>query len=59
MSYHSMEEMFKNLGNVISKQIIGSFATVIKLGLDDYDKLDVKVGDRVSLEIQRKEVAFP
>ena len=35
-SFQSMNEMVKNLSNIFSKQMMGGFATVIKLGLDEY-----------------------
>ena len=57
--FGSMDDMFRNLGRVISKQMMGGFATVIKLGLDEYEKLDIKVGDRVSLEINKIQVGYP
>jgi hypothetical protein len=45
--------MLKNFGNVISKQMIGSFATIIKITLNEYEKCDFRVGDRVSVEISK------
>jgi hypothetical protein len=59
MTFTSMNDMFKNLGNVLSKQMMGSFATVIKLSLDEYEKLDFKVGDRVSVEIDKTQIGIP
>ncbi len=59
MTFTSMNDMFKNLGNVLSKQMMGSFATVIKLSLDEYEKLDFKVGDRVSIEIDKTQISIP
>lgn len=58
-SFQSMDDMFKNLGSVLSKQMLGGFATVIKLGLDEYETLDIKVGDRVSLELDKTSVGIP
>ena len=57
-SFTSIEDMFKNLGPAISRQMFGGFATVIKLGLDEYEKLDVKVGDRISIDIQKVHVGI-
>ena len=54
-----MDDMFKNLGNVIAKQMMGGFATVIKLSLNEYEKLDFKVGDRVSVEIDKTQIGVP
>jgi hypothetical protein len=59
VAFTSMNDMFKNLGNVLSKQMMGSFATVIKLSLDEYEKLDFKVGDRVSVEIDKTQISIP
>jgi hypothetical protein len=56
VTFTSMNDMFKNLGNVLSKQMMGSFATVIKISLDEYEKLDFKVGDRVSVEINKIQI---
>jgi len=53
VSFTSMNDMLKNFGNVISKQMMGSFATIIKITLNEYEKCDFKVGDRVSLEINK------
>ena len=57
-SFNYPEDIFNNLGNVISKQFMGSFATVIKLSLDEYEKLDVKVGDRISIDINKIQVVI-
>jgi len=51
--------MFRNLGRVISKQMMSGFATVVKLSLDEYEKLDFKVGDRVSVEIDKTQIGVP
>jgi hypothetical protein len=53
VSFTSMNDMMKNFGNIISKQMTGSFATIIKITLDEYEKCDFKVGDRVSLKINK------
>ena len=53
VTFTSMNDMLKNFGNVISKQMMGSFATIIKITLNEYEKCDFKVGDRVSLEINK------
>ena len=59
VSFGSMNDMFKNLGRVISKQMMGGFATIIKLSLDEYEKLDFRVGDRVSVEIEKTQIRVP
>ena len=58
-SFQSMDEMVKNLSHIFSRQMIGGFATVIKLGLDEYEKLDIKVGDKVSIDINKIQVGYP
>lgn len=57
--FRSMDDMFRNFGNVLSRQMIGGFSTIIKLGLDEYEKLDIKVGDRISLDIEKVQVGIP
>jgi hypothetical protein len=59
VAFTSMNDMFKNLGNVLSKQMMGSFATIIKISLDEYEKLNFKVGDRVSVEINKTQIGAP
>ncbi|HYB92657.1 MAG TPA: hypothetical protein VED00_00720 [archaeon] len=49
----------QNLGNIISKQIISGFTTVIRLSLDEYEKLDVRIGDKISLDINKIPVGVP
>ena len=58
-SFRSMDDIFQNLGSVISRQMMGGFATVIKLSLDEYEKLEIKVGDKVSLDMNKVQVGFP
>ena len=58
-SYRSMDDMFKNLGRIISAQMAGGFATVIKLSLNEYERLDIKVGERISLDINKVQVSIP
>ena len=58
-TFTSMEDMFRNLGRVMSKQMIGSFATVIKLSLNEYEKVDIKVGDRISIDIDKMQIGTP
>jgi hypothetical protein len=43
----------------MSKQMIGSFATVIKLSLNEYEKVDIKVGDRISIDIDKMQIGTP
>ena len=58
VTFTSMNDMMKNFGNVISKQMMGVFATIIKITLDEYEKCDFKVGDRVSIEINKTITRF-
>ena len=58
-SFRSMDDVFQNLGSIISKQMMGGFATVMKLSLAEYDKLDIRVGDKISLDINKIQVAMP
>ena len=53
VAFTSINDMMKNLGNVISKQMTGGFATVVKITLDEYDKSGFKVGDRISAKIDK------
>ena len=53
VTFTSMNDMMKNFGNVMSKQMMGNFATIIKITLNEYEKCDFKVGDRVSIEINK------
>jgi len=53
MTFTSMNDMVKNFGNTLSKQMMGGFSTVIKISLDEYEKFDFKVGNRISLEIDK------
>jgi hypothetical protein len=55
-TFTSMNDMFNNLGKVLSKQMMGGFATMIKISLDEYEKTDFKVGDRVSVEINKTKI---
>jgi hypothetical protein len=56
-TFTSMNDMFKNLGKVLSKQMMAGFVTVIRISLDEYEKTDFKVGDRVSVEINKTKIS--
>ena len=58
-SFSSMDDMVKNIGRIISKQMVGGFATVIKLSIDEYERIDIKVGDRISVEMNKIQVGIP
>jgi hypothetical protein len=58
-SFRSMDDMFQNIGRIMSKQMMTGFATMIKLSLDEYERLNIKVGERVSLEINKIRVGVP
>lgn len=53
MTFTSMNDMMKNFGSVLSKQMMGNFSTIIKISLDEYEKCDFKVGDRVSVFVNK------
>ena len=57
VTFTSMSDMAKNFGNVLSKQMMGGFSTVIKISLDEYEKFDFKVGNRVSMEIDKIQIS--
>jgi len=52
-TFSSMNDMMQNFGNVMSKQMMGNFATLIKITLDEYEKSAFKVGDIISLKIDK------
>ncbi|MEJ2242494.1 MAG: hypothetical protein P8Y18_10190 [Candidatus Bathyarchaeota archaeon] len=52
-TFTSINDVMKNFGNVMTKQIMGNFATIIKITLDQYEKSGFKVGDRLSLTIEK------
>lgn len=53
VTFSSMDDMMKNFGNVLSKQMMGGYMTIVKISLDEYEKCDFKVGDRVSVKIDK------
>ena len=53
VTFTSMNDMMKNFGNVFSKQMTGNFATIVKITLDEYEKSGFKVGDRISVKIEK------
>jgi hypothetical protein len=52
-TFTSVNDMMKNLGNVLSKQMMGSNATIVKITLDEYERSGFKVGDRLSVTIEK------
>ncbi|MEJ2241407.1 MAG: hypothetical protein P8Y18_04615 [Candidatus Bathyarchaeota archaeon] len=52
-TFTSMNDLMKNFGNVITKQMMGNFATIIKITLDEYERSSFKVGDRISIKIDQ------
>jgi len=52
-AFSSINDMMQNFGNVMSKQMMGNFATLIKITLDEYEKSAFKVGDIISLKIDK------
>ncbi len=57
VTFTSMSDMAKNFGNVISKQMMGGFSTVIKISLAEYEKFDFRVGNRVSMELNKIQIS--
>ena len=55
----SMDDMLRNIGRVITAQMAGGFATVIKLQISEYENMDIKVGDKVSLTMNKVQFAPP
>ena len=53
VTFGSMDDMVKNLGNVISRQMTRGFVTVVKLSLNAYETLDIKVGDRIAMDLNK------
>jgi len=53
VAFTSVNDIMKNLGNVMSKQMMGSSATIIKITLDEYEKSEFKVGDRISVKLDK------
>jgi hypothetical protein len=53
VTFTSMNDMMKNFGNIFSKQLTGSFVTRVKINLDEYEKSEFRVGDRVSVKINK------
>jgi len=53
VTFSSINDMMKNFGNVFSKQMMSSFATIVKITLDEYEKSEFKVGDRISIKIDK------
>ena len=56
VSFGSMEDMMENLGKVFTQSMAGGFTTVLKLNENEYRDLDVRVGDRVFLKINKIEL---
>ena len=52
-AFTSINEMMSNIGNVMTKQMMGNFATIIKITLHEYEESGFKVGDRLTLKIDK------
>jgi hypothetical protein len=55
-SLGDMDEMMENLSRVLTQQTPGGFTTILKLTEDEYREMDLKVGDRVTLKIQKTQI---
>ena len=53
----SMDNMLRNISRIITLQMTGGFTTVIKLKLREYEDLDIKVGDKMSLTMDKVHLA--
>jgi len=53
----NLDEMVRNLGKIITMQMTGGFTTVVKLRLSEYEDLDIKVGDKLSMAINKVQLA--
>ena len=53
--FTSLDELSKSIGKMITQMMGGGFATVIKLSLNEYEELNIKVGDKVILDISKVE----
>ena len=52
-AFTSINGMMSNIGNVMTKQMMGNFATIIKITLHEYEESSFKVGDRLTLKIDK------
>jgi hypothetical protein len=50
-SFGSMDDFMKNLNKIISSQMMGSFTTTLKLSIKEYEESNIKVGDKIYLDI--------
>ena len=53
----SMNDMVRNIGRMMTAQMTGGFTTVIKMQLNEYDNMDIKVGDKLSLTMDKVQFA--
>ena len=53
----NLDEMLRNLGKIITLQMSGGFTTVVKMRLSEYEDLDIKVGDKLSIAISKVQFA--
>ena len=54
--FSSPDELFRNLGRILQSQALTGMSTIIKLGLHEYEELNIKVGDKIYLEIIKADV---
>ena len=55
VAFSSPDELFRNLGRIFQSQMAAGMSTVIKLGLHEYEELNIKVGDKIFLNIVKAE----
>ena len=58
MVFTNIEDIAKNMSRMFT-QTLGGSVTVIKLGLHEYEELNIKVGDRIALEISKVDILRP
>lgn len=52
-SVGNMDDIMENLSKAFTQQMSSNFTTVLKLTEDEYKDMDVRVGDRITLEITK------
>ena len=55
-AFSSPDELFKNIGRMLQSPMVAGMSTIIKLGLHEYEELNIKVGDKIYLDIIKADV---
>ncbi|MFP3950641.1 MAG: hypothetical protein ACLFVP_00630 [Candidatus Bathyarchaeia archaeon] len=53
-SMGSMDDIMENLSKAFTQQMNSNFTTIIKLTEDEYKDMDIRVGDRIALQIKKR-----